>query len=239
MNNFLIGTSIKNGGYYTIAQKFKKNFLKEYSVDLLTQSTSLINFDLLKKGKIDMALVQGDIIDKFFNKEKLKNIEYFFTPYYEHFTFVARYDSEYENFWDLNNAVISVNHENSGVYNVAGDYLKESAINKKFDIKIYNTKKSIEKLLSREIDGFFIVQVHPSNIFTKLVLQKKIKFIHLRAENNFSNFTFFEPGEINLNLYDNSMNEKIRTWGMRVAFLYSNKIPKKLEKEIINFCNDQ
>ncbi|MGX6960536.1 MAG: TAXI family TRAP transporter solute-binding subunit [Rickettsia endosymbiont of Pentastiridius leporinus] len=192
---FKIGTGSILKGYYSIGLDLCKtitgdNKSKEnIKCEVIATNGSIENLELLKQGKIDLALVQANIaveafegIGYYSDKDKMSNLRQLLSLHDEYFTVISKDKDGIKIFSDIDGKKITNGPAFSSsniTYNEVSSLYKFSKKPKDLDI---NFEDSIDKFCNSEIDAIIMMVGH-TNPFINLVANKcEIDFVSIEKD---------------------------------------------------------
>ena len=184
ISQITIVSGIKGETYNQFSHDIDNN--TSVKLNILTSQGSAENILLLDSSNIELAFLQYDVLYNY-GKTHLNaedNIKLFLPLYNEEIQLITLNNSSVNSFDDLRNKNVGMSGENSGS-NFTANYLKSISKYQWNDFNIISAK-SIDALLSHEIDAFFYVGGVPSNFLVKLPqeIKDKIRLIPINIKNN-------------------------------------------------------
>ncbi|MFT5662102.1 MAG: TRAP transporter TAXI family solute receptor [Sulfurimonas sp.] len=174
-----IATNHKDSNYYATALKYQK-LLAEQNVKLkiVESSGSVENLDLLNSGKVDIAFVQGGIIEENDNQ----NLESLASVYYEPlWIFYKNQGYTIEYLVELVSKKISIGANGSGTQYLAIQMLVDNGITTDNTSLSMDTSKDAKvKLLNGSIDAMFLVGSPSSGIIKDLLSDPSVELLNLK-----------------------------------------------------------
>lgn len=176
------------GGFYN---KFAGAFAEQYNaqsngakIQVKTTAGSSANIRLMEEGFLDLAIVQGDILQDYLMKTRIRHpISAVAGLYTEAIQIVTSAESNIKTIADLKGKRVSVGEEESGVLRNAEIILNAYGIS--FDhIQKYNLgfKESANALRADNIDAFFCTAGIPTPSIGELAKNKNIRVISFDAD---------------------------------------------------------
>ena len=217
---YTIATGNKTGVYYPIGEALSmiiKQEQPDVTLKVIETAGSLENIQLIKEGKVDMALIQNDIAyyaanaeAMFSGKEKVESISGMATLFPEIIHFVVRKDSNINNINELTGHKIAVGTQGSGTYYNAMQILSTAGVWESIE-KIYqNSTSAMEELATGNIDGFVFTVGLPNESIINLGKKLEIKLLPLEAEliqKLVNNYSFYYPSMISKHQYPGQQEE--------------------------------
>lgn len=180
--NLSIATASAEGAYYSFANKYKEYFAKEkIHLEVLETSGSVENLDLLEKGDVDVAFLQGGIgaaVDypDFVGLASL---------YEEPLIIFVRKGLQIETFADFAGKKIAAGEEGSGTRKIVEQLLEDNDLRDKDDLEILplGNNDGARELLAGNVDALLMVVRADSQIVQQLFVNEDIDLVSLdRAE---------------------------------------------------------
>jgi len=161
-----IATGAKNGAYYTFANEYARLLANDgISLEVVPTAGSVENLQLLKKGEVSLALVQGGSATKD-DKERLHSLGSLFL---EPVWIFARKQSAIKRFLELKGKRVSVGVAGSGTHLLAIQLLSAAGLtetNTRFIRE--DSTQAIDSLLHGKVDAAFFVASPEAPIIHKL-----------------------------------------------------------------------
>jgi len=198
-----IATGREGGSYYTMAMKYKRLLEKEeIKVHLVETAGSVEALALLKEHKVDIAFVQGGIVDHNLSK----TIESVASIYYEPlWLFTSKQETKIHYIKALQSKRISIGEKGSGTSALVTDVINANALTMKDDanIKHLSLKESAKSLKEGTIDAFFSVVSTRSPIVQTLLADTDIEAISLARIKAYEQHFSYLSG---ITIYEGSIN---------------------------------
>lgn len=166
-----IVTGNEMGEYYSLAKDLEKlSQTKNFDIDVIPTRGALQNIqDVYSHSSITLGITQNDAIaflNTFGNnnddiRRKAESIRTVMPLYKEEIHLVTR--REIKSIDELTGKIISIGEEGSGTSSTSATILYHLGINPKQMLTL-DTRRGIDALRNKEIDGFFYVVGIPSNI---------------------------------------------------------------------------
>ncbi|HJD55988.1 MAG TPA: TAXI family TRAP transporter solute-binding subunit [Rickettsia endosymbiont of Pyrocoelia pectoralis] len=190
-----IGTGFILNSYYSIGLDLCKTITNDnknnenIKCEVVATKGSIENLELLKQGKIDLALVQANIAVEAFEgigyykgKDKMPNLRQLLNLHDEYFTVIAKDKDEIKIFADIDGKKITNGPAFSSsniTYNEVSSLYKFAKEPEDLDI---NYENSIDKFCNGEIDAIIMMVGH-TNPFINLVANKcEIDFVSIEKD---------------------------------------------------------
>lgn len=197
-----IATGAQNGAYYAFAQEYARLLANDgISLEVVPTAGSVENLELLKKGEVSLALIQGGSAAKD-DKERLQSLGSLFL---EPVWIFSRKQSALKRFLELKGKRVSVGVTGSGTHLLAIQLLSAAGITETNTRLIREeTTQAIESLSNGKIDAAFFVASPEAPIVRKLFAAPAVELLNFdRAAAYGRLFPFLTPvtlseGVINL-----------------------------------------
>ena len=216
---YTIATGSKSGVYYPIGEVLNR-ILKEQCPDVTIKvyetDGSVDNLQMLTEGKVDMALVQNDIAyyacngEAMFKGNKISNISGIATLFPEVIQFIVRRECGINSLKDLEGKKIAIGGKNSGTrYNVE-QILGEIGILDKVTCINIDAKDAMEKMKTKDIDGFVFTSGLPNPSIVELSKSVDINLVPIDLELTqklVNKYSFYFPSIIPPGQYSGQLAE--------------------------------
>ena len=178
------GAGNKGGVYYKYASVL--NDLDSTDITVKETAGSQANLRLLRKGFVDMAIVQSDVLSEAvngtgdFEDDQISDVRAAAGLYMETFQIIVPANSYIQTISDLENKRVSVGEDGSGVAKNA-EYILNSAGLTLDKVKVENLtySESADALKNNKIDAFFAVVGAPSEVVENLSETMDIRLLSL------------------------------------------------------------
>lgn len=216
---YTIATGSKSGVYYPIGEVLDSILKSQYpdvTIKVIETDGSVDNLQMLKDGKVDMALVQNDIAyyacngEAMFEGNKITNITGIATLFPEVVQFIVRKDSNINSINDLAGKKIAIGGKNSGTRYNAEQILGEAGILSQVSCININSKEAMEKIKTSEIDGFVFTSGLPNPSIVELSRSVEISLVPIDLELTqklVNKYSFYFPSIIAPQQYSGQPNE--------------------------------
>jgi TRAP transporter TAXI family solute receptor len=187
-----IATGAKDGAYYAFAQRYARLLANDgISLEVVPTAGSVENFDLLKKGEVSLALVQGGTATDD-DKERLQSLGSLFLEPVWVFT---RKQKTIKRFSELKGKRVAVGAPGSGTYLLAMQLLSAAGITQSNATLIQGDPAQTIALLSQgKIDAAFFVASPEAPFIQSLLLKPTIELLNFdRAPAYGRVFPFLTP----------------------------------------------
>jgi uncharacterized protein len=200
--NVRIATGAKNGAYYAFAQEYARLLANDdIFLEVVPTAGSVENLQLLKKGEVLLAFIQGGSAAKD-DKERLQSLGSLFL---EPVWIFSRKQSAIKRFLELRGKRVSVGVAGSGTHLLATQLLSAAGITETNTRLIREeTTQAIDSLSNGKIDAAFFVASPEAPIIHKLFAAPAVELLNFdRAAAYGRLFPFLTPvtlseGVINL-----------------------------------------
>ncbi|HET9296817.1 MAG TPA: TAXI family TRAP transporter solute-binding subunit [Candidatus Binatia bacterium] len=200
-----IATGSKNGAYYTFAQEYARLLASDgITLEVLPTAGSVENLELLKKGEVSLALIQGGSATKE-DKERLQSLGSLFLEPVWIFT---RKQSGIRRFLELKGKRVSVGVAGSGTHLLANQLLSAAGITETDTQLIQEeTTQAIDSLSKRKIDAAFFVASPAAPIIHELFTAPAVELLDFdRAAAYGRWFPFLTPVTLSEGVIDLQQN---------------------------------
>jgi TRAP transporter TAXI family solute receptor len=177
-----IATASAEGAYYSFANKYKEYFAKEQiHLEVVETSGSVENLDLLEKGDVDVAFLQGGIgaaID-------YPNFVGLASLYEEPLLIFVRKGFQIETFADFAGKKIAAGKKGSGTRKIVEQLLEDNDLSDKDDLEVlpFGNNDGARELLAGNVDALLMVGRADVQIVQELFVNEDIVLVSLdRAE---------------------------------------------------------
>ncbi len=216
---YTIATGSKSGVYYPIGEVLDSILKTQYpdvTIKVIETDGSVDNLQMLKEGKVDMALVQNDIAyyacngEAMFEGNKISNITGIATLFPEVVQFIVRKDCNVNNLKDLAGKKIAIGGKNSGTrYNVE-QILGEAGVLSQVTCINIDAKEAMEKIKTKDIDGFVFTSGLPNPSIVELSKAVEITLVPIDldlTQKLVNKYSFYFPSVIASHQYSGQANE--------------------------------
>ncbi len=187
-----IATGAKDGAYYAFGQAYARLLKKDgISLEVVSTAGSVENFQLLKKGEVPLALVQGGSATAD-DKERLQSLGSLFLEPVWIFT---RKQKSIHRFTDLKGSRVAVGATGSGTYLLAVQLLSAAGVSASNTTLVPADSAQAMALLSQgEIDAAFFVASPEAPIIGRLLKQSGLGLLSFERAPAYSRlFPFLTP----------------------------------------------
>ena len=216
---YTIATGSKSGVYYPIGEVLDSIIKRQYpdvTIKVIETDGSVDNLQMLAEGKVDMALVQNDIVyyacngEAMFSGNKLSNISGIANLFPEVIQFIVRKDCNVNSLSELAGKKIAIGGKNSGTrYNVEQILGEAGILDKVICINI-DAKEAMEKLKTKDIDGFVFTSGLPNPSIVELSKSVEIVLLPVDLELTqrlVNKYSFYYPSLIEKGQYIGQQKE--------------------------------
>ena len=216
---YTIATGSKSGVYYSVGEALDKIIQTKYpdvTIKVIETDGSVDNIQMLKDGKVDLALIQNDIAcyantgSAMFEGNKFEGLSGIATLFPEVVQFIVRRDSYISKFSDLAGKKIAVGGKNSGTrYNV-DQILGAAGVLDKVTCIYIDTKDAMTALEAGEIDGFVFTSGFPNPSIVELSKKVEIDLVSIDmdlTQKLVNDYAFYFPNTVDQKQYTGSATE--------------------------------
>ena len=199
-----IATGAKNGAYYTFAQEYARLLASNgITLEVIPTAGSVENLELLKKGEVSLALIQGGSATKA-DKERLQSLGSLFLEPVWIFT---RKQSGIKRFLDLKGKRVSVGIAGSGTHLLATQLLSAAGITETNTRLLREETTQADSLSNGKIDAAFFVASPQAPIIQKLFAVPALELLDFdRAAAYGRLFPFLTPVTLSEGVIDLQQN---------------------------------
>lgn len=175
-NAIRIATGAKNGAYYAFAQQYARWLASDgISVEVVSTAGSVENFDLLKRGEVTLALVQGGSATNE-DKERLQSLGSLFL---EPVWLFARKQKPIRRLSELKGKRVAVGAAGSGTYLLATQLLSAAGITESNATLIQgDSAQAVTSLSQGTIDAAFFVASPVAPLIHSLLEEPTIELLN-------------------------------------------------------------
>ena len=218
-NEYTIATGSKSGVYYPIGETLAGILKIDYpnvQLKVLETAGSVENLQMLKDGKVDMALVQNDIAfyasegEAMFADQKITNITGIATLFPEVVQFIVRKETGINSLAQMEGRKIAVGSKNSGTYYNAQQVLTLAGVWEKIDQQFIGGTDAMKELQEGKIDGFIFTSGLPNPSIIELAKKVEITLVpveHDLVQKIVNSYSFYFPSTIAPNQYPGQTDE--------------------------------
>ena len=196
-----IATGAKNGAYFAFAQQYARALKNDgITLEVIPTAGSVENFEMLRKGEVSLALVQGGSATAE-DKETLQSLGSLFL---EPVWIFSRKQKQIEQLPDLKGSRIAVGTARSGTYFLAMQLLSATGITEANATLVRTDSAQAVSLLSEnEIDAAFFVTSPEAPIISALLKQPDIELVNFHRAPAYSHlFPFLTAVTLNEGVLD-------------------------------------
>src|SRR5207253_5696364 len=170
-----IATGAKNGAYYAFAQRYARLLARDgITLEVVSTAGSVENLDLLKKGEVSLALVQGGSATEA-DREQLQSLgSLFLEPvwvFYRKQTIIKRLS-------DLKGKRVAAGAAGSGTHLLAMQLLSAEGVTESNATLIrQGLADAVPSLLEGKIDAAFFVASPEAPLIRKLLQEPSIELV--------------------------------------------------------------
>jgi TRAP transporter TAXI family solute receptor len=200
-----IATGAKNGAYYTFAQEYARLLASDgITLEVVPTAGSVENLELLKKGEVSLALIQGGSA----TKEDKKRLQSLGSLFLEPVWIFTRKQSRIKRFLELKGKRVSVGIAGSGTHLLATQLLSAAGITEtNTRLNREETTQSVDSLSNGKIDAAFFVASPEAPIIRKLFAAPALELLDFdRAAAYGRLFPFLTPVTLSEGVIDLQRN---------------------------------
>ena len=242
---YSIGTATINGTYYpvgnSIARMLTQNLKKQVFLAEPTNG-SLANVEYLRKGQIDLALMQSDVAWQAahgagpFSGNPLKELRILASLYSEVIQIVVRKNSPVKSIVDLKGCRISVGSKESGSAANAVQVMAAAGLQPEdYELVYERFTRATESLRDGYVDAVYYTGGIPADGITRLATKTEIKLVEIPEniqQNLVKQYPYFSPEQIPEASY-NGQTARINTIGLRALLVASDQLSENEAKKIL------
>ena len=247
-----IGAGGQGGTYYNYATELSSYINKahkELAPEARTTAGSAANLRLIGKNFLDMAIVQGDILESavegrgiYEEPQDLTGISAAAALYTEAVQIVVRSDAGISSVSDLKGKEVSVGEEESGVRQNATQILEANGLTTS-DINIHymSFADSADAMRSGSLDAFFVTAGAPTEAIEELAEDMSITLLSLDQTTMDileGLYTSYVTVTIPAGTYT-GQTEEVMTLGVKAVLVVSNAISDEVVKDVISTIFDK
>ncbi len=218
-SEYTIATGSKSGVYYPIGETLAAILKVDYpnvELKIIETAGSVENMQMLKDGKVDMALVQNDIAfyasegEAMFNSGKISNFSGIATLFPEVVQFIVRKETGISSLKDMAGRKIAVGGKNSGTYYNAQQILTLAEVWENIDQQYIGATEAMKEVQEGRLDGFIFTSGLPNPSIIELAKKVEITIVPIEPElvqKLVSNYSFYYPSTIAPNQYPGQTDE--------------------------------
>jgi TRAP transporter TAXI family solute receptor len=175
-----MATGSPQGAYHAIAKRYKEAFAKEgFNVQLVISKGSVENVDLLKRGAVDLALVQSGVSSP--KDPELQNLRSLGGLFKEPIWLFYRGPDDISKLNSLAGVKVSLGPTGGGTDPVARHLLKINGIDStEAELLSMDYTRSKNALLAGEIDAAFFIAAETAPMITELLETPDIKIMNFQ-----------------------------------------------------------
>lgn len=216
---YTIATGSKSGVYYPIGETLAMILKTDYpdiQLKIIETAGSVENLQMLKEGKVDMALVQNDIAfyaaegEAMFNGDKITNVSGIATLFPEVVQFIVRKETGISSLKDMEGKKIAVGSKNSGTYYNAQQILSLAGVWEKIDQQFIGGTDAMKEVQEGRLDGFIFTSGLPNPSIIELAKKVEISLVPVEVElvqKLVNTHSFYYPSTIVPNQYPGQTSE--------------------------------
>ncbi len=218
-NEYTIATGSKSGVYFPIGEALgmilKKAF-PDVALKVVETAGSVENLQMLRDGKVDLALVQNDIAfyavegEAMFNGQKITNVTGIATLFPEVVQIIVRKETGIKALADLAGRKIAVGSKDSGTFYNAQQLLTVAKVWEQVDHQYVNAGEAMKEMQEGRIDGFIFTSGLPNPSIVELARKVEISVIPVEpdlVQKLVNSYSFYYPSTIEANQYPGQTEE--------------------------------
>lgn len=187
-----------------------KKIFPDVTLSLVETVGSVENLQLLRDGKVDLALVQNDIAfyaaegEAMFNGQKISNISGIATLFPEVVQIIVRKETGITSLADLAGRKIAVGSKNSGTYYNAQQLLTVANVWEQIDHQYQDAGEAMQEMQEGRVDGFIFTSGLPNPSIVELARKVEITLVPVEADlvqKLVTSYSFYFPSTIEANQY--------------------------------------
>ena len=230
---YSIGTASINGTYYptgnSIARTLSNNIKGLVAIAEPTAG-SLANIDYLRRGQIDLALLQSDIAWQAYkttSDHKFRELRVIASLYSEVIQLIVRDSSEIKGLRDLKGKRIAVGEKDSGSAASIMLVLKAAGLEETDYTIVYERfTRATESLLDGYVDAVYYAGAVPADGISRLAAKTPIRLIDIPADVRtklLAEHPYFTSESILTSSYRNQKSD-VNTIGFRALFVATERL---------------
>lgn len=218
-NEYTIATGSKSGVYYPIGEALASILKKSFpavTLNIMETAGSVENLQLLRDGKVDMALVQNDIAfyavegEAMFNGQKITNVTGIATLFPEVVQIVVRKETGIMTLADLVGRKIAVGSKDSGTFYNAQQILTVAKVWEQIDHQYINAGDAMKEMQEGRIDGFIFTSGLPNPSIVELARKVEVSLVPVEpdlVQKLVNSYSFYYPSTIEAKQYPGQTEE--------------------------------
>ena len=241
MKFIVIGTGGVTGVYYptggAICRLVNKYYKDKLGMKCSVESTggSVYNINALRKGDLDFAIAQSDVVYQAYNGEgkfkgnPYKGLRVVMSIHPELLTLVVRKDAKIKNFFDLKGHRINIGNPGSGNEAAVKTLFEKCQKLKLSDLKVEQLKAAEcpNALKDKKIDGYFYMVGHPTANIKDAANSTDIDLIPLEnvpaAQELVKEKPYYAWGVIPAGMY-RGVDHPTKTYGVKAIFVTTDRM---------------
>ena len=204
-NVIRIATGAKTGAYYLFAQQYARQLSSDgISLEVVSTAGSVENFDLLKKGEVSLALVQGGSA----TAEEKQRVQSLGSLFLEPIWVFTRAQGPIKRFSDLKGKRVAVGVAGSGTYLLAVQLLAAAGITPANSTLIQaDSAQSVTSLKQGTVDAAFFVVSPVAPLIRALFQEPALELINFERAPAYGRlFPFLTPVTLNEGVLNLELN---------------------------------
>lgn len=230
---YSIGTASINGTYYPTGNSLARilsTSIKGLVVIAEPTAGSLANIEYLRRGQIDLALLQNDVAWQAYkgnSDTKFTELRVITSLYSEVIQLIVRDSSEIKDLRDLKGKSIAVGEKDSGSAASIMLVLKAAGLNENDYTIVYERfTRATESLLDGYVDAVYYAGAVPADGISRLAAKIPIRLINIPTDVRaklLAERPYFTSESILTNSYRNQKND-VNTIGFRALFVATDRL---------------
>src|ERR1051325_3223036 len=170
-----IATGGKGGAYYSFAQKYAGSLARDgIHLEVIPTAGSLENIELLKRGEVTLALVQGGAVEGA-DRDRVQSLgSLFLEPVWVFY----RREAKIGHLSDLKGKTIAVGAVGSGTYLLAARLLAGEGVTRGNSVFVHeNMDRAVPELLDGKITAAFFVASPEARLVQELLREPAVELL--------------------------------------------------------------
>ena len=249
-----IGTGGVSGVYYPTGGAIchllnKVEGVDPFSCQIKSTPGSIYNLKAIKRGEVDLAVVQSDWqyhayngTSRFKGEGKFTTLRSLFSVHAEPFTVLAREDANIHSFKDIKGKRVNIGAPNSG-QRATMEMLLQLYGWKKSDFSVVtalNPSEQAQALCDKKVDVIVYVVGHPNSSIKEASSACKTKLVNVQGDKInelISKHSYYDKAIISADIYKGS-EQDTKTFGVGATILTTTALPEHIAYEIVKAVFD-
>ncbi len=251
-----VGTASVTGVYYPAGGAFCRlvnRGRKDHNIRCVVESTggSINNLEAMRKGELDMGLVQSDLLYYAYNGNGIfydsgvpadKNLRAVFAMHAEPFTIIARKDAKINTFDDLKGKKVNIGAAGSGQRATIEELMSKKGWTLKNFGAVVDVKSSdlSQALCSKKIDAMVYSGGHPNGAVQQITSMCDTKIVELDSatiDSLIKDHPFYARAIIPGGMYAGNSKD-VRTFGVRAILATTSDTDADVVYEMVKALFD-